>query len=83
VHRIDISYEVGDRVFLQVKLHKSTINFGKGAKISPNFVGCFKVVGKKGNVAYQLAFLDSLRRIHNVFHVSILRHYVSDFTECD
>jgi hypothetical protein len=31
-------------------------------------------------VAYQLAFLDSLRRMHNIFHVSIMRHYISDPT---
>jgi hypothetical protein len=31
-------------------------------------------------MAYRLAFLDSLRRMHDVFHVSILRHYVSDPT---
>ena len=31
-------------------------------------------------MAYQLAFLDSLRRMHDVFHVFVLRHYVSDTT---
>ena len=30
-HQVDRSYEVGDRVFLRVKLHKSSIKFGKGA----------------------------------------------------
>jgi hypothetical protein len=30
VHRIDHSYEVGDRVILQVKPHKSLKIFGKG-----------------------------------------------------
>ena len=43
-------------------------------------MGPFKVVDKKGHVAYWLAFPDSLRRMHNVFHVSILRNYVSDPT---
>jgi hypothetical protein len=28
-------------------------------------------------MAYRLAFPDSLRRMHNVFHVSVLRHYIS------
>ena len=28
-HRVDRSYEVGDRVFLRVKLHKSSIKFGR------------------------------------------------------
>ena len=78
MHRIDISYEVGDRVFLQVKLHKSSINFGKVDKLSPRFVGPFKVVQKKGHVSYRLVFPDSLRHMHDVFHVSILKHYISD-----
>jgi hypothetical protein len=78
VHRIDRSYEVGDKVFLRVKPHKSSIKFGKGSKLSPRFVGPFEVVEKKGLVAYRLALPDSLRRMHDVFHVSILRHYISD-----
>jgi hypothetical protein len=63
-----------------VKSHKSSIKFGKGAKICARFVGPFEVVERKGPMAYQLAFLDSLRRMHDVFHVSVLRHYVSDPT---
>jgi hypothetical protein len=63
-----------------VKSHKSSIKFGKGSKLSPRFVGPFEVVEKKGHVAYQLALTDSLRHMDNVFHVSILRHYVSDPT---
>jgi hypothetical protein len=47
-HRVDRSYEVGDQVFLQVKLHKSSIKFGKGAKLSPRFMGPFNIVEKKG-----------------------------------
>ena len=31
-------------------------------------------------MAYRLALPDSLRRMHYVFHVSVLRHYVSDRT---
>jgi transposase InsO family protein len=66
-HRVDHNYEVGDRVFLRVKPHKSLIKFGKGAKLSPRFVGPFEVVERKGPVAYRLALPDSLRRMHNVF----------------
>jgi hypothetical protein len=80
VHRVDRSYEVGDQVFLWVKPHKSSIKFGKGDKLSPRFVGPFEVVERKGLVAYRLALPDSLRRMHDVFHVSILRHYISDPT---
>jgi hypothetical protein len=79
-HRVDHSYEVGDRVFWQVKLHKSSIKFGKGAKLSPRFVGPFEIVEKKGLMDYRLALHDSFWRMHNVFHVYVLRQYISDPT---
>ena len=31
-------------------------------------------------MAYKLALPDYLRHMHDVFHVSVLRHYVSDPT---
>jgi hypothetical protein len=65
---------------LWVKPHKSSIKFGKGAKISPRFMGPFEIVERKGPVAYRLALPDSLRHMHDVFHVSILRHYISNPT---
>ena len=79
-HHVDHSYEVGNKVFLWVKPHKCLIKFSKGDKISPRFMGPFDIVERKGTVAYRLALLDSLRRIHDVFHVSVLRHYISDPT---
>jgi hypothetical protein len=51
-HHVDHSHEVGDRVFLRVKLHKSSIKFGKGDKISLMFMGPFDIVENKGLVAY-------------------------------
>jgi hypothetical protein len=73
-------YEIGDRVFLRVKPHKSSIKFSKGDKLSPRLVGPFKIVERKGLVAYRLALVDSLRHMHDVFHVFFLRHYISDPT---
>ena len=65
---------------MRVKPHKSSIKFGKGAKLSPRFVGPFAIVERKGPMAYRLALPYSLRRTHDDFHVSILRHYISDPT---
>jgi hypothetical protein len=65
-------------VFLQAKPHKSSIKFEKGAKLSPRFLGPFKVIEKKGHVAYQLTLPDSLRCMHDLFHVLVLRHYISN-----
>ena len=71
VHHVDRSYKVGDRVFLRVRPHKSSIKFGKGAKLSARFVGPFEIVERKRPVAYRPALPDSLRRTHDVFHVSV------------
>jgi hypothetical protein len=54
-HPIDYNYEVGGKYFLRVKPHKSSIKFAKGAKLSPRFVGPFKIVERKGPVAYRLS----------------------------
>jgi hypothetical protein len=56
------------------------IKFGKGAKISPRFVGPFEIVERKEPVAYRLALPDYLRRMHDVFNVFVLRHYISEPT---
>ena len=79
-HRSDRRYEVGDQVFVRIKPNKSTIRFGKGTKLSPRFIGPFKIMERVGPVAYRLALPSHLHRIHNVFHVSVLRHYVADLS---
>ena len=77
-HRTDRSFMVGDRVFLRVRPHKSPIHFGKGSKLVPHFVGPFEILERIGPVAYRLALPASLSRIHDVFHVSVLRKYIYD-----
>lgn len=71
---------VGDKVFLQVRPIKSPIRYGKGCKLSPQFVGLFEIMEHVGLVAYRLALPPILSRIHDVFHVSILWKYIPDIT---
>ena len=76
--RKDIQYEFGEKVFLKVSSWKKVMRFGKKGKLSPRFIGSYKVIDKVGLVAYRLALPPELEKIHNVFHVSMLRRYRSD-----
>ena len=64
--------------FLRISLWKSALRFGKRGKLSPWYIGPYKIVERIGEVAYRLEFPFDLDRIHNVFHVSILRKYIQD-----
>jgi hypothetical protein len=69
---------VGDQVFIRIRPNKSTIRFGKGTKLSPRFIGPFRIQNKIGPVAYHLVLPPHLHKTHKVFHVSVLRRYVAD-----
>ena len=78
MRRKDIRYEIGEKVFLKVLPWKKIMRFGKKGKLSPRFNGPYEVIEKVGRVAYKLALSLELEKIHNVFHVSMLRRYRSD-----
>ncbi|XP_039034623.1 uncharacterized protein LOC120170837 [Hibiscus syriacus] len=54
------------------------LRFGRKGKLTPCFIGPYEVLERAGPVAYRLALPPELERIHNVFHVFILRSYHSD-----
>ena len=56
---------------------KGIMRFGKKGKLSSRFIGPYEILEKVGNVAYKLALPPELLSVHNVFHVSMLRRYVS------
>ncbi|KAK5784714.1 hypothetical protein PVK06_039241 [Gossypium arboreum] len=76
--RKDIEFQVGDKVFLKVTPWKKVLRFGRKGKLTPRFVGPYEVIEKVGPVAYRLALPLELEKIHDVFHVSMLRLYRSD-----
>ncbi|XP_057975213.1 uncharacterized protein LOC131162622 [Malania oleifera] len=55
---------------------KGVMRFGRKGKPSPGYVGLFKILEKGGLVAYKIASPLALSRIHDVFHMSVLRRYV-------
>ena len=54
--------------------------FGMRGKLSPRYVGPYEILDRVGPVAYRLALPPRLAGVHNVFHVSTLRKYVSNST---
>ncbi|KAD7477212.1 hypothetical protein E3N88_00348 [Mikania micrantha] len=78
--RRPIEFQVGDYVLLKVSPWKGVIRFRKRGKLSPRFVGPFKILARVGEVAYRLELPDELSGIHNTFHVSYLRKCLADET---
>jgi hypothetical protein len=76
--RRDLEFSVGDCVFLKVSPTKGVFRFGKKGKLSPRFIGPYEILGRVGAVAYRLALPPNLSAIHPIFHVSMLRKYMSD-----
>ena len=74
----DLVFEVGDMVFLRISPWKGVLRFGKRGKLSPRYIGPYKIVERIGEVAYRLELPSDLDRIHDGFHVSMLRKYIPD-----
>ena len=51
------------------------MRFGKKGKLSPRYVGPFKVTKVVGTQAFKLELPHELQGIHNTFHVSYLKKY--------
>ncbi|KAA0054398.1 pol protein [Cucumis melo var. makuwa] len=78
VRRKDLEFDVVDKVFLKVAPMKGVLRFERRGKLSPCFVGPFEILERIGPVAYRSALPPSLSAVHDVFHVSMLRKYVTD-----
>ena len=74
----DLQFEIGDQVFLKISPWKCVLRFGKRGKFSPRYIGPYEIVSKVGPVAYILKLPPELSKIHDTFHVSMLRKYIPD-----
>ena len=61
---------------MKVSPFRGLIRFGKKGKLSPRFIGPFKILKRVGAKAYRLVLPPSIIAVHDVYHVSMLRKYI-------
>jgi hypothetical protein len=72
-HRVDLTFEVGDLVYLRLQPYRQdSIKRSGEEKLQPRFFGPYRINKKIGAMAYELE-LPQGNIIHNVFHVSCLK----------
>ena len=76
--RRDLQFEIGDWVFLKIPSWKGVLRFGKRGKLRPRYIGPYEIISRVGPIAYILDLPSELSKVHNVFHVSMLRKYIPD-----
>ena len=52
---------------------KGVMRFGNKGKLSPRYIGPYRISKRIGNVAYELELPQELAAVHSVFHISMLK----------
>jgi hypothetical protein len=71
--RRDFSFEIRDFVYLEVSTMRGIRRFRVKGKLAPRYIGPFKIIDHKGEVAYQLELPPQLSEVHDVLHLSQLK----------
>jgi hypothetical protein len=71
--RRELSIEVGHFLYLKVSPMRGLYRFKVRRKLAPRFIGAFKILEKRCEVAYQLESPPQLSDVHDVLHVSQLK----------
>ena len=75
-----MKFQVEDYVFLKVSSIKGVMRLDKKGKLAPRYIGPFEISERVGMVAYRLTLPTNLSQVHPMFHVSMLRKYISDLS---
>jgi hypothetical protein len=70
--RRKLSFQVGEFVYLKVSPMRGLHCFKIRGKHAPRYIGPFKILEQRGEVAYQLELPPQLSDVHDIFHVSQL-----------
>jgi hypothetical protein len=69
----ELRFQVGDFVYLKVSPIRGLCHFKIRGKLASRYIGPFKILEQRGEVAYQLELPPHLSDVHDVFYVSQLR----------
>nr|GEX16676.1 hypothetical protein [Tanacetum cinerariifolium] len=69
-----LEFEVGDMVLLKLSPWKGAVRFGNREKLSPRYIGPFRILARVGHVAYTLELPEELKGIHSTFMFQIIRN---------
>jgi hypothetical protein len=72
----ELSFEVGDYVYLKVSPIWGIKRFRVKGKLAPRYIRPYQIQARWGEVAYQLSLPESLSVVHDVFHVSQLKKWL-------
>ena len=50
---------------------KGVMRFGKKGKVSPRYIGPYRIIKRVGNVVYELELSQELAAAHPIFHISM------------
>ena len=71
-----MTFDKDDFVYLRVTPLKGMQWFHVRGKLSPCYIGPFRIIARRGEVAYQLELPPKLKDFHDVFHVTMPRKYL-------
>jgi hypothetical protein len=71
--RRELRFQVGNYVYLKVLPMRGLRRFKIRGKLAPRYIGPFKILEQRSEVAYQLELPPQLSDVHDVFHISQLR----------
>jgi len=71
--RLELSFVVGDFVYLKVSPIQGTRSFQVRGKLAPQYFKRYQVLQRIGAVAYRIQLPKEVSDIHNVFHVPQLK----------
>ena len=67
-------------MFIKLRPKKSSLRLSSCAKLAPCYCGSFEILSRIGQVDYNQLELPPNLRVHNVFHIFVLKKYVHDAT---